>query len=67
MLNFDDLDLDGLNGTLSNADWNDVFDALLFDIVVIYQRFFFILLNTVESLIPHLLTSQQTMNDWSDL
>ena len=26
---------DGLNGTLSNADWNDVFDATLFDINVI--------------------------------
>ena len=50
--NFDDIDLDGLNGTLSNADWNDVFDASLFDIVVIYQRFFSILLSTVESFIP---------------
>lgn len=26
---------DGLKGTLSNADWNDVFDATLFDINVI--------------------------------
>ena len=51
--NFDDMDLDGLNGTLSNADWNDVFDASLFDIVVIYQRFFSILLSTVESFIPN--------------
>ena len=49
--NFDDIDLDGLNGTLSNADWNDVFDAALFDIDVIYQRFFYILLSTVESFI----------------
>ena len=24
------IDLDGLNGTLSNADWNDDFDAALF-------------------------------------
>ena len=39
--NFNDVDLDGLNGTLSNADWNDVFDAALFDIDVIYHRFFF--------------------------
>ena len=39
--NFNDIDLDGLNGTLSNADWNDVFDAALFDIDVIYHRFFF--------------------------
>ena len=51
--NFDDIDLDGLNGTLSNADWKDVFDASLFDIVVIYQRFFSILLSTVESFIPN--------------
>ena len=51
--NFNDVDLDGLNGTLSNADWNDVFDAALFDIDVIYHRFFSILLSTVESLISH--------------
>ena len=51
--NFNDIDLDGLNGTLSNADWNDVFDAALFDIDVIYHRFFSILLSTVESLISH--------------
>ena len=30
---------DGFNGTLSNADWNDVFDAAFFDINVIYQRY----------------------------
>ena len=35
-----DIDLDGLNSSLSNADWNDVFDASLFDIGVIHQRFF---------------------------
>ena len=29
---------DGLDCTLSNADWNDVFDAAFFDINVIYQR-----------------------------
>ena len=51
--NFDDIDLDGLNGTLSNADWNDVFDAVLFDTDVIYQRFFSILLSTVEFFTPH--------------
>ena len=51
--NFDDIDLDGLNGTLSNADWNDVFDASLFDIVVIYQRFFSILLSTVAQLLGY--------------
>ena len=42
----------GLNGTLSNADWND-FDPALFDIDVIYQRFFPLLLSTVESFISH--------------
>ena len=30
------IDLDGLNGTLSNADWNDDFDAALFGIDVIH-------------------------------
>ena len=34
------IDLDGLNGTLSNADWNDDFDDALVGIDVIYQRFF---------------------------
>ena len=38
------IDLDGLNGTLSNADWSDDFDAALFGIDVIYQRFFSLLL-----------------------
>ena len=47
------IDLDGLNGTLSNADWNDDFDAALFRIDVIYERFFYILLSPVESFIPH--------------
>ena len=35
--NFNDVDLDGLNSTLSSVDWNDVFDAALLDIDVIYQ------------------------------
>ena len=30
------IDLDGFNGTLSNADWNDDFDAALFGIDVIH-------------------------------
>ena len=47
------IDLDGLNGTLSNADWSDDFVAALFGIDVIYQRFFSILLSPVESFIPH--------------
>ena len=51
--NFNDTELDGLNGTLSNADWNDVFDAALFDVDVIYERFFSILSGAVESFIPH--------------
>ena len=48
-----DIDLDGLNGTLSNAHWNDDFDAALFGIDVIYQRFFSLLLSLVESVLPH--------------
>ena len=47
------IDLDGLNGTLSNADWSDDFDAALFGIDVIYQRFFSLLLSPVEPFIPH--------------
>ena len=47
------IDLDGLNGTLSNADWNDDFDAALFGIDVIYQRLFSLLLSPVEPFIPH--------------
>ena len=51
--NFNDVDIDGLNSTLSNVDWNDVFDATPFDIDVIYQRFFYLFVGTVESFIPH--------------
>ena len=47
------IDLDGLNGTLSNADGNDDFDAALFGIDVIYQRLFSLLLSPVEPFIPH--------------
>ena len=47
-----------------------VFDAALFDIDGIYQRFFSILLSTVESFIPHkkeiIRPRDKTMDDWSD-
>ena len=51
--NFNDVDIDGLNSTLTSVDWNYVFDATPFDIDVIYQRFFFFFVSTVESFIPH--------------
>ena len=34
--NFNDVDLDGLNSTLSTVVWNDVFDAALFDILTLF-------------------------------
>ena len=42
MLILIDVDLDGLNRTLSSVDWNDVFDTALLDIDITYQRFFFL-------------------------
>ena len=51
--NLNDVDIDGLNSTLSSVDWNDVFDATPLDIDVIYQRFFSLFVSTVESFISH--------------
>ena len=36
--NFNDVDLDGLNSTLSSVVWNDVFDAALFDVLTLFIK-----------------------------
>ena len=35
-----DVDIDGLNSTLSSVDWNDVFDATPFDMTSFIKDFF---------------------------
>ena len=36
--NFNDVDLDGLNSTLSTVVWNDVFHSALFDILTLFIK-----------------------------
>ena len=45
--NFNDVDLDGLNSTLSSVVWNDVFDAALFNTLTLFIKDVFLYRNLI--------------------
>ena len=50
--NFNNIDIQGVNSALSNANWDSLFCATYTDIDVLYDSFFTLFLGIVESFIP---------------